>query len=100
MTFEQVPTFYRLASSAPVEEILTERALDRGQIGLQHLVLAQASGSNTFREELVLFREALSFGARLKAVSMAPNSPPCALSVETVQDDHRFPGKCAGRATR
>jgi len=57
-TFEQVPTFYRLAASRPLEEIMTERARERGQIGLRHLELAQASGSNVFREELATFREA------------------------------------------
>ncbi|MCR9255650.1 MAG: TIGR02186 family protein [Alphaproteobacteria bacterium] len=57
-TFEQVPTFYRVAASNPLAEILTERALDRGQIGLRNLELSQASGSNTFREELERFREA------------------------------------------
>lgn len=56
--FEQVPSFYRVASSRPLDEIMNERDLDRSQIGLRHLKMTQAPGSQTFRARLEAFQEA------------------------------------------
>lgn len=68
--FEQVPRFYVVATSAPLEGLASSAVLDRHQIGLSHMALRAEAGtgaalSQEFRSSLIrimqraeLFREA------------------------------------------
>lgn len=54
MTFEDVPSFYAVAASRPVEEIAGEAVLARNEIGVRHLVaLPRAKASANIAEEWI-----------------------------------------------
>jgi len=57
LRFEGVPSYYALASSRPIEEIVPAELAARQQIGLSHLKLVPAE--NVSEREEVEFREAL-----------------------------------------
>ncbi len=57
LRFEQVPGFYTVATSRPLEEIVARPVLERQQIGLPHLQLAPRD--SLAPEELASFRAAL-----------------------------------------
>ena len=66
VVFEQVPGFYALATSRPLDGLAAEPVLARHGIGLDRLALAPAAGTGLEPAELAPFREALVRG-RLEA---------------------------------
>ena len=66
MVFEQVPGFYALATSRPLDGLAAEPVLARHGIGLERLTLTPAGGRAYAPADLALFREAL-VRARLEA---------------------------------
>ena len=66
VVFEQVPGFYALATSRPLDGLAPEPVLARHGIGLSRLALAPAGGQGDGPADLAPFREAL-VRARLEA---------------------------------
>jgi uncharacterized protein (TIGR02186 family) len=58
MQFDEVPSFYALASSKPIDDILQPAMLDRYQLGLDHLRLLPPN-PEAQRDDLPEFRAAL-----------------------------------------
>ncbi|MBI1778071.1 MAG: TIGR02186 family protein [Proteobacteria bacterium] len=58
MAFEEAPSFYALASSKPIDDILQPSLLDRYQLGLEHLRLLPPN-PEAQRDDLPEFRAAL-----------------------------------------
>lgn len=77
ITFDNIPSFYTVASSRPVEDILSNQALEANRIGFNHLALeaSDAQGLNT--EEISVFRDAL---VRRKQIKNLYASDPMAIS--------------------
>jgi uncharacterized protein (TIGR02186 family) len=66
VTFRDVPSFYRIASSRPLEEFAPPNLLSRFQIGSENIRLETVDDSVLPTEELKIYREAL---VRLKTDS-------------------------------
>ncbi len=66
VVFDQVPGFYAVATSRPLDGLATDPVLTRHGIGLDRLTLTAAPGTVIEPAELSLFREALVRG-RLEA---------------------------------
>lgn len=58
VTFRAAPTYYRVASSRPLDEFASDALLARQQIGLENLRLLGADESRS-AEQLAVFRDAL-----------------------------------------
>jgi len=58
MEFDEVPSFYALSSSKPIDDILPAALLDRYQLGLDHLKLLPPN-PEAHRDDLPEFRAAL-----------------------------------------
>jgi uncharacterized protein (TIGR02186 family) len=59
VTFRDVPSFYRIASSRPLEEFAPPNLLSRFQIGTENLRLETVDGSDVTPEALAEYRKAL-----------------------------------------
>jgi uncharacterized protein (TIGR02186 family) len=59
MEFQQVPSFYSVATNRPLEQIIGDAVLARHEIGLGHLGLAPLSQGRASPERIREFREAL-----------------------------------------
>ena len=59
MEFQQVPSFYSVATNRPLEQIIGDAVLARHEIGLGHLGLAPLSPGRASPERIREFREAL-----------------------------------------
>ncbi|MBM3532773.1 MAG: hypothetical protein FJX60_07040 [Alphaproteobacteria bacterium] len=58
MLFADAPTFYGVASSKPIDEILSPQQLDRHQVGVNHIRLLPPN-PEARRDDIPEFREAL-----------------------------------------
>jgi uncharacterized protein (TIGR02186 family) len=58
MEFDEVPSFYAIASTKPIDDILPAALLDRYQLGLDHLKLLPPN-PEAQRDDLPEFRQAL-----------------------------------------
>jgi uncharacterized protein (TIGR02186 family) len=59
MEFQQVPSFYSVATNRPLEQIIGDAVLARHEIGLGHLRLAPLSPGRASPDRIREFREAL-----------------------------------------
>ncbi len=59
MEFQQVPSFYSVATNRPLEQIIGDAVLARHEIGLRHLRLAPLSPGRASPDRIREFREAL-----------------------------------------
>ncbi len=59
VTFRDVPSFYRIASSRPLEEFAPPNLLSRFQIGTENLRLETIDGSDVTPDALIEYRKAL-----------------------------------------
>ena len=59
VTFRDVPSFYRIASSRPLEEFAPPNLLSRFQIGTENLRLETVDGSDVTPEALIDYKKAL-----------------------------------------
>ena len=62
MTFENVPSFYSVATTQAIELFADELLLERAGIGLNYLRLAPSDAGGASAEEIAAFREALIRG--------------------------------------
>jgi uncharacterized protein (TIGR02186 family) len=59
MTFDNVPSFYSVATTRAIETFADERLLEREGIGLDYLRLEPSDAGNATETEIGLFRDAL-----------------------------------------
>lgn len=59
VTFNNIPSFYTVASSRPIEDILSNEALESNRIGFKHLALEASDTQGLNTEGISVFRDAL-----------------------------------------